>query len=320
MWCGCNDACDASEWRSDFDGKAPTDPRKGASSRMERRASQQQPEFGRDDIDVEIEDQGYDFDRRMSLGSVESIDPRAPPQVKMEQKAEDTDEINCCICTGHRVDEATVLQQAWWCFYCCCGGLACYNAHAPCRLDTMCCGCLQTCEFVEIETREGVCSFIQSCCCCSQIMQIPPPEGIPIGICCNLHCCGARGNSKEKEAEIDRHSVASDPYTLFDHHIFEMMVPCFLFCMGYTCRQSLGTCYEGYCKCGFFRCSGKTIPLTDEGGCTCCSCLLNCGNFFTQGRLPCRFAGNPIIACAGWKCKRTAHIPSFGAPRQQEMH
>lgn len=268
-------------------------------------------------------------ERRPSIASVESIDPDGyKVRIDNDAKTEDTDGPNCCSCTGAHVDEEAVMSQAWWFCYCCCSGIGYLNAHAPCRLDTKCCCFRQICEVVEMETREGLCSCIQDCCFCSSLMQLPSPDGIPWCILCGCYYCGIQHKHEENEkkkdptastSSSDRHSVSSDPYTNFFHHIQEFLVPCFAVCIGCTCRPVFGNCYEGYCKCCCYRCSGRTTGPIDAGGCTCCSYLLNCGDIFAQGRLPARFADNPIMAIAGKKCKEKRHIASFSAPRQQEM-
>lgn len=317
----CTGVCsDAADWIAGRDGRAGAKGN-GATKKLQRTRSLDKPQEKKHDVEpggvAEAKVAPPDFGRIVE----ESPDSREMhvKEPRREPLAENTDEVPCCCtCVGDRLDEQTILSRAFWCLYCCCGGCGCIDSQAPCRYDATCCICRQTCEMVDIESREGICGCIQSCCNFSQICQLPVPESTPRCMCCSSAWCGF--TKKSDKDTSDRNSTTSDPYTAFEFHLFENYVPLYCCCTGCTCRPVLLNLFESYYKCCCVRCSTSTVLPWHGGICTCCILLANCGPFVAHGRLPCRFVDNPICGLAGWRCKAAYTSPGVVArPRQQEM-
>merc|ERR1719456_2124093 len=75
------------------------------------------------------------------------------------------------------MDEKTVLREATWCIFCCCGGCGGGKA-ARLRLAAKCVCCRQQCESTACGLEDCV-SFLCSLACCHTICYVLPKLGSP---------------------------------------------------------------------------------------------------------------------------------------------
>lgn len=261
-------------------------------------------------------DEDSDFDKKNSIDS-------SPREEKVDERGihpeitDDADGPVCCLLTGPRIDEDEMLKVGQWLCYClCCGVGYLKETNHPCHFLSTCLCCQQACEMQEVETREGVCGAIQTCCCCTPIYQLPPPEGIPRCMLCSAHFCGIKPtkrppeHTKPPKKDEDRVSTHSDPYTLYEHVVYEHGMPCYCGCCGCGCQPVFLGCYEAYFKCCCCKYSPALVPpYEEETGLVLGRCLVNAGLCIAQCRYPIKFTGNPVCACCGKRCKQANFHP-----------
>lgn len=315
MWCDtgtCASPCSDSDWVAGRDDSMrnvePSPGPPDASEKMYKLPPVQKPE------EQYMNSPGFEEVKKdkSSKNDIELEVVDAPAQEQMDSSAaagENTDEevAPCCILNGPRMDEDSILNHGQWCCYaCCCGVGWLKETNSPCHCLTKCI-CLQhTCEMVEHESQEGVCGCMQTCCFCTPMFQVPPPESTP-----RCMCCGARWNAAPR-SDKDKKKVATvddDPYTRFENVAFEQCQPCFCLCAGCGCEPFFQTVYDAYFKCLCCRYTALVLPPCEPEGVVCCRGLVNAGLCIAQCRYPCKFAGNPIIACCGQRCKQNTHSP-----------
>lgn len=251
----------------------------------------------------------------VDLPDVQVVD--APAQDRMETRPAD-DEKNaeeeseeevaaCCILHGPRIDEETILKNGQWCCYCCCMGVGWLkDTHSPCHCLVKCICIQHVCEMVEHETREGLCGAMQTCCFCTPMFQLPPPEGVPRCMLCDTMFGKIKRTEASKQKDVQ---LEDDPVTKFEHVVFEHHQPCFCVCTGCGFQPFFQNFYDAYFKCCCCRYSAQVMPPCEpDGGISCCRLLINAGLCVSQCRLPFRYSGNPMLACCGMRFKKHIHI------------
>lgn len=271
----------------------------------------------------QIEHEGHqdsDFDEKPSFYGEEE----APQQEVMEEKAietpEDTDDgvHPCCILNGPRIDEEEILKVSnWLCYLCCCCGVGTLKeTNHPAYLVTKCICCQQSCEMKEFETREeGACGSVATCCFCTPIFQLPPPDGIPRCMVCSASFCGIKRTEHEAEkqqthagAPQEGTSTHSDPYTLYEHVVYEHTMPCYCYCAGLACQPFFQTVLDSYFKCMCCRYTASCVsPIEEDDGVVCCRHVLNAGLLVAHCRWPGYSTFNPVCACCGKRFKQGFH-------------
>jgi hypothetical protein len=231
----------------------------------------------------------------------------------------DTDEMHpCCIQSGPRIDEEEVLKSSrWLCYCCCCCGVGTLNhTNHPAHLVTKCICCQQSCEMKEVETLEGACGSLQTCCFCTPLWQCPPPEGIPRCKICGAHYFGFKRRAPEAHVQEtvagkarDASYPHDDPYTQFEKVVFEDIIPCYCYCCGCGLNPFFQTIYDAYFKCLCCRYTASCIPPCEEAGLVCCRFVLNAGLCTAHCRCPAASTYNPMFACCGKRLKRVHHMP-----------
>lgn len=233
------------------------------------------------------------------------------------------------------MNEVEVLKKAFWCTYCCCGGLGCHRWPAHLRLMCKCIACRQTFESTDCHgVHDGLCTQAHTCCCCLSICHMPPRKGTPRCILCNETFCGYSewGKDAGDDQEGAEHNVASDGMDArvgdLDHFLDETSVLCYSCCTGFSVVP-VCEAYHGKYKCCCCKCRFASACPCDGDG--CCNCLLTCWWCLAQSRFPPTLKPdlNPLIGCCGCKlrkCCRVAHTigphgpgSQTAAPRQQEM-
>lgn len=230
----------------------------------------------------------------------------------------DEGEEPCCECplSGPRLDERNIMSKGKWCCYCCCGGVGCIpwtktkEDDAPCHCSTKCICVEHVCEMVEHDNLEGVCGSVQTCCYCTPMLQLPPPEGLPRCMCCGVIYGGIKRTDATHNKEV---TVEDDPIALFEHVVYNHNQPCFCGFCGCGFQPFFQECYDAYFKCSCCRYSTKTLAPCEAEEVSICRLLLNAGLCIAQCRFPCKFAGSPVVACCGKPCKKHLnHAPGVG--------
>lgn len=236
----------------------------------------------------------------------------APAQEEMNghdgEKHHEDECCTCCILSGPRLDEDSILKHGRWCCYCCCcgvGGLK--ETHSPCHCLIKCCTWQHVCEMVEHENREGYVGCMETCCYCTPMLQLPPPEGTPHCKCCNTICCGIKRSEADKTKE---RGIEDDPMTRFESTVFDQRFCCFFQCCGCSCEPFFQTVYDAYWKCFCCRCSDQCLlPCEEKGTWACCLILINAGYCVSQCRYPMKFEQNPVCALFGKRFKHHTSSP-----------
>lgn len=269
---------------------------------------------------------------RPSMHSVESDAFPHEPEVEFGVDNTDQEKTRKPKTHRHRMDELEVLDKAWWCYYCLCGGCGATEDPASCHLISKCCCCRETCEYVDASAvnNEGACSFVHTCCTCVSLCQWPFREGTPVCMLCSAQFCGWHGKTRsgaQKPKKQDNRRVSETdgevPPSPFDHVLHDTCVLCYCFGCGLACAGTILEIYDSFTKCCCCRCTlGLSSPCAEDG---CCAHLINCGRYHSQCRCPIKKESNPMLACCGTRLRkvhphgRNIGVGVAGKPKQQEM-
>jgi len=215
---------------------------------------------------------------------------------------------------GHRMDEDEVLNRAWWCWYCCCGGCGCTNLKAPLDCKCQLAMCSLSSEAIPC-CDPSACTCIGTVCCCTWLSQWPLRPGNPRCVLLGDDLCGVVGGVEStKGGPAMSHSSSggsngsitdSVGFASFDNALAEMFLPCWCGCCGLGAASSFIACCSIFSKCGccLSRCNSN-IPDLHEG---LCGCLVQAWWLLAQCRLPPKIRSNPICACLGQSYKTYTH-------------
>lgn len=196
------------------------------------------------------------------------------------------------------MSEASLVDNAWWCIYCCCAGCGCLEAPRTPNITCDFCFCCGGCEFIAepVECMDPTaCLAIDSCCCCTQVCQWPLIEGFPRCIFCTQDFCGLVGgyefalHNRENLETVDRNKLLK----LFDRAIEEELVLCYSgFCCGCGLALQRNCQVRSQSKCFGLLCS---LMSADNG----CGMLCQLWSKLCQCRVP----PDPCFcSCWGRKC------------------
>lgn len=194
-----------------------------------------------------------------------------------------------------QLTEELVLGEAWWFLYCCCGGCGCGRESAILHLLCKCLICRLLCETTECRSKaDGLCQFVQSCCCCSTLGQLPRRNGSPRCMLCAEHWGGLYRNEKSHEAE---------PHGLYDDVLHESCMLCYLLCCGIALRRK--NPYSGllFSKC--LCCRGSISAFLWTWRC-----------LYAQCRLPPQTVSNPLCGLCGCRMRQTRKTKAL---RQEQI-
>jgi len=217
-----------------------------------------------------------------------------------------------CLLTGHLIDEPTIMSKGKWYCYCCCGGAGWVpETHSPFRCSTKCICVEHVCQMVPVGDPEGFCSVVQTCCYCTPMLELPPPEGLPRCMCCGVLFGGIKRTDVTHNKEV---TVEDDPISLFEHLVYNSTQLCFCSFCGCGVQPFFQEFYDAYFKCFCCRYSTKTLAPCEAEEVSFCRLLVNAGLCIGQCRFPCKLAGSPVVACCGKRCKQHMHhAPGGGA-------
>jgi hypothetical protein len=214
-----------------------------------------------------------------------------------------------CANASQRVDETELLEQACWCFYCCCFGCGCGNFVHQRWLQRFAC---MKCECFEGEVlgEEGCCSCINTCCCVHVLAQVPPRKSI--WMLCNEMYGGHKDDGRTEEQKKAEEEDSEKGEDVVHFMLEEAFTVCFCRYCGLTVNDpEVGSshCSVGHCKCACCVCAYETTAK----GCSdehegCCLTLFTCAWLYWHCRMP--FENdetNPLLACMGCHVAHAHH-------------
>eukprot|EP00933_Yihiella_yeosuensis_P064183 TRINITY_DN6753_c0_g3_i1.p1 TRINITY_DN6753_c0_g3~~TRINITY_DN6753_c0_g3_i1.p1 ORF type:complete len:350 (-),score=38.13 TRINITY_DN6753_c0_g3_i1:93-1142(-) len=198
---------------------------------------------------------------------------------------------------GGRKDELDMLQNLWWCTWCCCAGGGCSRSKAPFQLATNFCCFGNVIQSEPCKNPDGaICGNITLCCCFTTLYKFPPQKGTPRCIFLGTQCCGPNGGWEAATAVVPGKATKGKGLAPFARHLNEKFVPCFCCCLGLRCNPPLD-CLDSFWKCGPCQCHFHTgVPTLEMG---VCLWRLNCACLYCLCKVPPTARFNPLIACCG---------------------
>lgn len=204
---------------------------------------------------------------------------------------------SCWPTFGEKFGQEEMMENLWWCTYCCCGGFGCTEVPRQISLRCGCLLCSMDCE-TQPWDRPSICTCIQTCAWCSVLGQLPPRLGYPRCYFWGHDFCGVVGGYAAA-LSIGCDSLQQFGIAHYDKILDEQFKPAYCCCCGFAVGTQVVNIINVITKCCCCRCQmHDSLPGLSEGALWC---RLQCWYCHSQCAAPPVFSSNPICALFGYR-------------------